>query len=99
MKSYQLIYSETFSSELEEIIQYKNSFYHADANDFYEKFLKKVERLKRFPYSAPAAPKYYSRLRSKGCRILHVDRYNLFFTIKGKKILFHTIRHAARKPN
>lgn len=94
MKIYNPKYSDSFSTELEEIIRYKILNNHANAKDFYRKFLEKVERVKHFPFSAPLAPEYYPRLRAKGCRYIH---FNIFYTIKGDEILFHRIIHAARK--
>ncbi len=70
MNSFKLIYSESFSNELEEIIQYKILNQHADAKDFYRKFINRVEMLKKFPESTPLAPEYYPRLRAKGCACL-----------------------------
>lgn len=59
MKTYNLKFSDSFSTKLEEIIRYKILNKHADAKNFYRKFLEKVERLKHFPLSTSLAPEHY----------------------------------------
>ena len=93
--SYRVEYLPAAERDLLEILQYIARDRPAAARTLVDRFDGAIDRLRRFPRSAPH-PKD-DRLRRLGYRVLVVEDYLVFYVLSGRTVQIRRVIHGARR--
>jgi len=94
MGDYKVLIMPIAKSDMSEMVDYLNKLDPQASINTYDKIIREIMTLQKFPNRYPH-PKEES-LRTKGYRILKVEKYLVFYVVKGKNVEIRRVLHEKR---
>ena len=93
-KKYKVLVYPSAQKDLNEIKNYFSNILKTSSNSVFKKFLEQVQILKEHPLVYPVHQD--SLLKLIGYRVVPIDKYLMFYVVKGDSVQIHRVLYAKR---
>jgi len=93
--TFTVIFSKSFLKEMRQIAEYMQQ-QKLNGEIFFDGLYAKIDLLSNNP-GLGHYPEKFPRFKNRGYRKLTYEKHNIFYTVRGNKIILMRLRHSAQK--